>query len=305
MGGQFIAMQQLIYSVFRRMLCVLLTFTFFVALPVLAAVDVMPQLTTRAPLSSLATPVVILGGELGSLKGMPIAKIRALSWQGGVKKAIPIQIDKRDAKGRYALSTRDDGSALRLDVNDECVFMTSDAGERRQVNAEVSDQQPTIEIVIVDPKTAERKWVYLQVATADSLPGATKDYVAYDAAHDAIETATYKLGFSKSHPFLIDSLQWHIDPANKWSQNVVDTMKIRHHGKLLGIDFVRTQADYRSHVTAVKVGPVRVIRRTLNSVKVIASLQSPSLTIDYVAYANGFQMDTLIDFPFELGWFFS
>ncbi len=296
-------MQQLIYSDFRRMLSMLLAVAFFIALPVLAAVDVIPQLTTRAPLSSLATPVIILGGELGPLKGMPIAKIRALSWQGEVRKAIPIQIDKRDAKGRFEFSSRD-GSTLMFDVDDECVFMTSDAGERKRADLEGGDQQPSVEIVIVDPKTGERKWVYLQVAT-DSLPAATKDYVAYDAARDVIETATYKLGFSKSQPFLIDSLQWHIDAANKWSQNVVDTMKIRHHGKLFGVDFIRTQADYRSRVIAVKVGPVRVIRRTLNSVKVIANLQSPSLTIDYVAYANGFQMDTLIDLPFKLGWFFS
>ena len=75
-------MQQSIYSIFRRMLCTLLAIPFFIALPVFAATDPLPQLTIRAPLSSLATPVVILGSELGSLKGMPIAKIRALSWQG-------------------------------------------------------------------------------------------------------------------------------------------------------------------------------------------------------------------------------
>ena len=294
-----------IYSIFRRMLCVLPTIAVFIALPVFAAADAMPQLTIRAPLSSLATPVVILGRELGSLKGMPVAKIRALSWQGEVRKAIPFQIDKRDAKGRYEFSTRDDGSALMLDVNDECVFMTSDAGERKHADSEGSKQQPTVEIVIVDSKTGEQKWVYLQVVTADSLPGVTKDYVAYDAARDAIQTATYKLGFSKSQPFLIDSLQWHIDAENKWSQNVVDTMKIRHKGKLLGVDFVRTHGDYRSRVLAVKAGQIRVIRKTLNSVKIVSFLQSPSVAIDYVAYANGFQMDTMLDLPFKLSWFFS
>ena len=298
-------MQQSIYPIFRRMLCTLLAITFFIALPVFAATDPLPQLTIRAPLSALATPVVILGSELGSLKGMPVAKIRALSWQGEVRKAIPFQIDKRDAKGRYEFSPRDDGSALILDANDECVFMVSDAGERKRADSEETNPRSDVEIVIVDPKTGERKWVYLQVAAADNPTAATKDYVVYDAARDAIETETYRMGFSKSQPFLIDSLQWHIDAPNKWSQNVVDTMKIRHQGKLFGIDFVRTQADYRSRVVAVKDGPVRVIRRTLNSVKMIAYLQSPSVTIDCLAYANGFQMDTLIDLPFKLGWFFS
>ena len=291
------------YWSFRRMLCVLSAIAFFIALPTVAAAETIPQLTIRAPLSSLPTPVVVLGRELGPLKGMPVAKIRAFSWQGEVMKAIPFQIDKRDAKGRYEFSTRDNGSVLMLDVDDECVFMTSDAGERKHADSKESKQQPTVEIGLVDSRTGERKWVYLQAA--DSLPVATKDYVAYDAARDAIETATYKLGFSKSQPFLIDSLQWHVGAENKWSQNLVDTMKVRHKGKLFGIDFIRTQKDYRSRVAAVKAGQVRVIRRTLNSVRMIGFLQSPSVAIDYVAYVNGFQMDTMIDLPFKLSWFFS
>lgn len=91
-----------------------------------------------------------------------------------------------------------------------------------------------------------------------------------------------------------------------WSPNLLDTMKIRHHGKFFGkLDFSRTHADYRSRVAAVKVGPIRVIRRTVNSVRIISYLQSPSVTIDCIAYVNGFQTDTTIDLPFPLGWFFS
>lgn len=281
------------------------TVTLTAALPVSAAVVSMPLLTIHASFSLPAAPVVISGGELASLIGKPTAMIRAVSWQGGVKKIIPFQIDKRDAKGRYMFPSRDDNNALLLEATDECVFMLSDAGERLRPGAESGNLQQTIEIGIVDFNSGERKWVYLQVITSDSPEEVTKDYVVYDAAQDAIETGIYRIGFSKSQPFLIDKLQWHVDGASKWSQNVVDTMKIRHHGKLLGIDFVRTQADYRSRIIAVKDGPVRVIRRTLNSVKVLGYLQSPSLTIDYVIYANGLQMDTLIDLPFKLAWFFS
>ncbi len=297
-------MHKLMYSIFKQMLCALAA-TALITLPVFAGTGLMPQLTIHVSFSSPATPVVILGNVLVALNGMPIAKISAASWQGGTKKTIPFQIDKLDDKGRYEFLSRDHRGALLLDANDECVFMASDAGERKGVDSDETPQSLRVEIVIVDPKTGERKWVYLQATAADNLPGATKNYVVYDAARDVIETATYKIGFAKSHPFLIDSLQWHIDGPNKWSSNVVDTMKIRHKGKLLGIDFVRTQADYRSRVVAVKAGPVRVIRRTLNSVKVVSFLQSPSVVIDYVAYANGLQMDTVIDLPFKLSWFFS
>jgi len=274
------------------------------ALPDVAASNVIPQISVPVSHSLPYYPVIIQGHEFPSLLGASVARIRAIARHGKALEAIPFQIDKRDPNGHFELSSNDVGV---LDSKDECVFMTADAGERISPLTEHFAQQRVVEIAIVDAKNGERKWVYLLETTADQKwVAASKDYVVYDATKDVIETDSYKIGFSTPLPFLIDKLQWRTGEANKWSPNLVDTMKIRHEGKFFGnIDFSRTQADYQSRVVAVKDGPARVIRRTLNSVRVIGYLQSPSLTIDYVTYANGFQMDTTIDFPFPLSWFFS
>lgn len=266
-----------------------------------------PKITVKVSLSSPYYPVIVRGAEVKALLGAADSKIRAVARHGNALETIPFQIDKRDANGSYDLVRNVAGYPPVLGAADECVFMTADAGERITPLPEQYAQLPAVEIALVDPKSGAQKWVYLLVTkSAHNLPAPGKHYVAYDPLRDVIETNTYRIGFSSVKPFLVSSLQWHTGEADKWSPNQLDTMKIRHHGKLFGnIDFIRTQDDYLSRIAAVKEGPVRVIRRTINSVRVIGYLQSPSVTIDYVAYANGLLMDTTIDFPFPLSWFFS
>jgi hypothetical protein len=295
---------QKIFQAFRQVLMHFMPIlAIFTSLPSVAETAAMPRVIVQASLSSPSFPVILRGSKLALLLGVSLSRIHAMANHGSASEAIPFQIDQRDTKGRYVLTASDAGSNPKLDVHDECVFMVSDAGNR----VTTIPERTAIEIVIMDPKTKEQKWVYLvETKTAQTLPASRKHHVAYDPTRNTIETDTYRIEFSTATPFLIDSLQWHTDDPNKWSPNLVDTMKVRHYGKLFGnIDFTRTQADYKSRVVAVKDGPVRVIRRTLNSVRVIWYLQSPSVTIDYVAYANGFTMDTTIDFPFPLRWFFS
>lgn len=300
-------MNTICHAFSQRLFFVLLAIALCVA-PVRAAENgSIPKITVKVSLSSPYYPVILRGAEVKTLMGAADSKIRAIARHGNALETIPFQIDKRDANGSYDLVRNAAGNPLILGAADECVFMTADAGERITALPEQYAQQPAVEIALVDPKSGAQKWVYLLVTKgAQNLPAAGKHHVAYDPLRDVIETSAYRIGFSSAQPFIVSSLQWHIGDANKWSPNLLDTMKIRHYGKLFGnIGFTRTQDDYLSRIAAVKEGPVRVIRRTINSVRVIGYLQSPSVTIDYVAYANGLLMDTTIDFPFPLGWFFS
>lgn len=68
---------------------------------------------------------------------------------------------------------------------------------------------------------------------------------------------------------------------------------------------MRTQGDYRSRLVAVKYGPVRVIRRTANRVRVLSFLRTPTIYIDHLCYRQSVSMEILIDMPFRIGWFFS
>lgn len=265
-----------------------------------------PDIPSVSVQSSSYFPVVISGKAFQPLINVPAARIRALSLRNSIISTIPFQIDKRDRKGRYLVSSKSGAQIMPLENNDECVFMATDAGDRIEDYRTRFAQQVTIEISVTDPLTDQRRWIYLVETRPDDPPAVMPSgYVSYDADKDNIETPAYKIGFSRTLPFLTNSLQWRNDTSGKWTINVVDTMKIRHIGNLLGQPFVRTHEDYKSQLVGVKKGPVRVIRRTLNTVRVLAFLQSPSVAIDYIVFANGFQMDTTVDFPFPLSWFFS
>jgi len=83
-------------------------------------------------------------------------------------------------------------------------------------------------------------------------------------------------------------------------------MKIRHQGVMFGfISFKRSAKDYSSRLTRVKTGPLRVIRRTENHVRIVWQLKTPALYVDYVMMPDSFIMDTIVDIPFNLGLFFS
>lgn len=265
--------------------------------------------STSSPLiiqASTYAPIVIAGGDLPAFANVPISRIGVLTYRNNMLSAIQFQIDQRDQKGRFELSGKRDTQHSLLATNDECAFMSADAGERVEHPEILFAQQTVVEVAVADPQSGERKWVYLvDTRREQKQPVNSRSYVSYDDDKDVIETAVYKIGFSPAHPFLVDRMQWHTAQPEKWSGNVIDTMKIRHKGNLLGQPFVRTQADYQSRLVAVKKGPVRIIRRTLNSVHVLGFLKSPSISIDHIAFSNGFQMDTTVEFPFPLKWFFS
>ncbi len=258
------------------------------------------------PISSPYYPVVLTGADIPGLQGKPVGYISAHAVQQGRLHAIPFQIDRRDKDGRFQIALNAEQRAReimqQLDNNDHCVFMAADAGTR--LDHQQVQQNRFVELKLTDPDSGEHKWVYLR---HDASPASSSmDYVRYDAEHDSIESDIYRIGFSRERPFLIDQLNWKDRHSGTWGADLVDSMQVRHTGKFLHrFDFVRTQDDYSSELIAIKDGPVRVIRRTDNRVRIVWILRTPSIEMDMIAYRNGFDMDTLIDVPFRIGSFFS
>lgn len=251
-------------------------------------------------------PVVLPGARLGALQGIPAERIVLFAQRHGEFIPIPFQIDRKDASGRHLIIPEQgtESPSAALDAFDECVFMADDAG------LPISQLPESFAAIAVQAirvhSGAAGGWVYA-LAFADTPPPKSPDvYVHYDAERDAISTDAYRAAFSPDLPFLIDRFQWKISEAGDWSPNLADTMKVRHTGKLFGaINFKRSQADYRSQLISVKQGPIRIIRRTRNSVRMMLGMRTPSLLIDYIAYRRYAVMDTIIDLPFPIGWFFS
>ncbi|VAW80025.1 hypothetical protein MNBD_GAMMA14-244 [hydrothermal vent metagenome] len=271
-----------------------------------AGAAAMTQLTVW-PATNCGSPdslVVMPAEKLPALLGKPVNQITLLNYRDQQLLPITIQIDPRDDEGRFLLDDTNLSAnpTHLLGPKDEIVFRLADRASRF-VPGDMKET-PLVEIQVNDSKSGQTGWVYTGLSgSAANVP--VDKAVDYTAAEDSIETNVYKVGFSGRYPFLIDTFQWKL-AANTWSPNVLDAMKIRHRGNMFGfISFRRTSNDYSSRLTRVKEGPLRVIRRTENRIRILWKLKTPALYVDYVMMPDSFVMDTIVDIPFNLGLFFS
>jgi hypothetical protein len=249
--------------------------------------------------------VVARAGDWPALLGAPAANITLWSFQGHKLTRIPLQIDHRDEQKNYLLEANTGNSHLQLSANDEIVFRLADAGTERRPDSASDNRDIRAEIQVIPSPGEQSHWVYVEVSTTGNGKAPASNLVKYQEDTDTVSTDHYKAGFSHTRPFLLNSFQWRLKTHQAYSPNVLDSMKIRHTGNMLGlISFKRTSEDYSSRLTRVKTGPLRTIRRTENRVRVLWYLKTPKLYIDYVMMPDSFVMDTIIDIPFNMGLFF-
>jgi len=270
------------------------------------------KLEIEYPIESQFYPVVLKGESLSILANRETRKISVWSINAEVLTPIPYQIDKVDNEGMFELdsSTRREGgdNGKKFDSNDELVLMASDLGKPLMPGMSLPPYDSLVEVELLDPHSERRGWFYILISesAATGTMKSSSDYVRYDPDRDFIETNSYAIGFSSKIPFLVDTLRWSLGDSQAFSDDVIDTMMIRHEGKLFHIfPFKRTQGDYSSKVVAVKDGPVRVIRRTANKVRIVLGIGSPTVRIDQLLYQNTYVMDIIVDTPFRIGAIFS
>ncbi len=257
---------------------------------------------TTAACTSRHSLTVLRGNQLPELLGSRIDGIRLYRSDDGQLRPVPVQIDRKDEANRYLLEDEAAEAGAVLGENDEIVFLQAETGDRLP---DGGSSQALVELELTGAPGQPAAWLYAQAAA----PADDTDFdhsVRYYPESNSVRTDLYTIGFSASHPFLINSLSWKLPDRDDWSPDISDTMKIRHQGSLFGfMDFRRTQDDYQSRLVAVKGGPLRVILRTENRVRIWWKLDTPALYIDYVMMPDGFVMDSIIDIPFNIGLFMS
>ena len=258
---------------------------------------------------SMQGVAVIAGHRLPSLLGTPLQQISLHTYSQGTLAPLIFQIDPKDSRGRYHIQAtptdQNQPDAAVLDKNDELVLRLRDSGQKIPPASEFVSLNTLVEIQLVDAESGITGWIYASSGNR-RRPLPSDRFISYLPATDSVRSDLYFIGFSRQMPFLIDSFHWNLGKDQGRSPDISDTMKIRHRGLFLGfLPFERTQDDYSSKLVAVKAGPLRVIRRTSNRIRMLWTLKTPRLYVDYVMMTDGFIMDTVIDVPFNIGLFFS
>jgi len=242
--------------------------------------------------------------QIPALSGKNINKLSMFHLHNKKWQKIVFQIDQKDGQGRYLMNTANIPIRNKLAAQDELLFKEKELAERIDHFSSLSNAHSLLELEVITDNRS--RWIYIDIDSEHSEYDLNdNDLLAYDAEQDIVSSSLFKIGFAKAQPFLLEHLHWRINNGTDWSSDLADTMKIRHRGKFMGFQFKRTQNDYDSLLLAVKEGPLRIIRRTENRIKVFWKLKSPVLTIDYSISYNGFVMDSMIDIPFKIAYFFS
>src|SRR5262249_25719755 len=159
--------------------------------------------------------------RLRRLGGTSLARLGMVAYRHGVAVPIPFQIDERIgsmiAMAGGPEPSSDDRPGV-LDPDDELVFMACDAGERAPGGTPAAALGR--EIRIDDPLDHHVGWAYLMVA--DSPPHTDRRYVEYEAAHDGVEAAHYRVGMVGALP-----AEFRIGLGGPLGPNLIDGLRLR------------------------------------------------------------------------------
>jgi len=231
-----------------------------------------------------ADVVSIVGSELGRFDGCAVERLTLLACRDNAGREscepVPFQIDEVDAEGHWVLDQGPQPNADEppgvLDANDRLLFMASDAGDRVG-RADLPLDTAAAEVSVRDPLTGEERWAYL-VAFRDQAPRSPRSYVTYDSATDRVRGQRVTLGFRHGVPgyLAVDGID--VMAGGAAATSLLDRFKVRATATFLWglIRFSRNEDDVTSEFVAWRQGPIRVIRRQRQWVRIGWGIHSPT-----------------------------
>ncbi len=242
------------------------------------------------------------GADLSCLRGRNESTV-ALFACATACAPIPWQLDERDGDGRWALDqgpepNRDDPPGV-IDDNDDLLWMAADGGRRAQVR-----ELPRVDDCIVELEVRrgdQATWVYA-VATRGDAPRSPVRYVRYDPASDRAEGERVAVGFGAPTPRYL-ALRGR-DGA--FGPNLLDRLKVRAHARFLGfIPLGRDEDDIEYEFSAWRAGPVRVLRREYQWVRLASWLRTPIFETETLMTRDAMTLPVRLKLNFAPTYFFS
>lgn len=269
----------------------------------LAFAALLPLLAAPAAAQMPALDVATAAGEtLGCLRGRAERDIALLACAPDCA-PVPWQLDERDAGGRWALDdgpepNRDEPPGV-LDDNDEMVWMATDGGGRVARRDQLPAGPCAIELAVRGGATAT--WVYA-VATDGPAPRSAQRYVHYDAAADRVEGARVAVGFGAPTPRSLAVR----GPDGAFGPNLLDRLKVRAHARFLGfLPLGRDEDDIEYAFSAWHAGPVRVLRREYQWVRLASWLRTPIFETETLMTRDAMSLPVRLRLNFPPTYFFA
>jgi hypothetical protein len=215
---------------------------------------------------------------------------------------IPWQMEEHDGAGELIFDAGDlaghDDSAGVLDGNDSIVFMIADAG--RAARSDELNPASCRLALRVRRDGVEDRWVYA-LAYPSAAPRSPRSYVHYDVEADTLSGDGIVLGFRDRIPQFLS-----VPEGDHTSANLLDRLKVRASARFLGlIPVSRDESDLEAPEIGWRAGPVRIVRRQRQRIRVGWGIKSPRFIIDTYFSRQSATMPVAFHLNFPPTYFFS
>ncbi|MBI3783626.1 MAG: hypothetical protein HY270_09505 [Deltaproteobacteria bacterium] len=229
-----------------------------------------------------ASVIQLEGAQLPLLLHVPLERLVAYACSESSCGLIPMQVDERDAAGRWVLdqgpTTNVDDEPGRLDANDMVMFYASDGGSLPPAHG-LPEAPALYQVSIRDPLDGSMRYIYL-VAQRQPRTESLASYVHYDPTNDRAEGRHVGLGYAAGVPGYLS-----VDDG----VNLLDRLKVRADASFLFglIHFTRSEADLQTQVSGWRAGPIRIVRGQEQRVRLGWGIRSPTF-VSYTFFYRDF-----------------
>ena len=216
--------------------------------------------------------------------------------------AIPWQFDERDGAGRLVLENGPhpnfDYPSGKIDANDEFLWMLDDAGRRMRPSELPAGVECGHAIRLRQGQF--NAWVYA-LAFVGKASRSAKRYVHYNAERDLMRGARASFGFDGPMPHYLAARA----PQGEPQHNLLDRLKVRASARFLGLlPLGRDEDDIEAVFVAWRAGPIRVIRRQRQWVRLGWGLRTPIFWAETYFYRDFVELPVHLRLNFPPTFFF-
>ncbi len=177
--------------------------------------------------------------------------------------------------------------------------MAADGGRRATL-----EQWPATDACVVELSARlgdETRWIYARVVPAPA-PRSPQRYVSYDAERDVVLGEHLALGFGAATPryLAVRSADGALGP------NLLDRLKVRASARFLGVvPLGRDEDDIEWRFAAWRAGPIRVLRREYQWVRLAWRLRTPIFETESLVTRDSVELPVRLRLNFPPSYFFS
>jgi hypothetical protein len=271
-------------------------------------------------------PIEVPGYELPAISGMEISRLRAIASRNGKLRPVPFQIDQKGSENDWIWnvifdsarvddgfneeSSEQTGSQKNLihddqdppgksvfDDNDVVVFLAKDAGDKDRESVLRLGAERLVELEIIDPVDQSKAWLYLAYFKVDVPALSDIRYVRYEPEKFRVSGPEHEFLYSPNHVMMLDDFR--LGGISVFAGNRVRGEVEAGVGPIR-LDFEFSEKSIKGYNAGYINGPVRIIKRSVEYVRLGPGITSPFVNCDHFHYPWHAEIPILISKRFPV-----